>query len=260
MAFLALTSGQCDANSPVDETLMQLIRTDLDDHESRIGANESISDGAIRDDFIGTAIDTDTWDTAGVTAPAQDGQPDHWMHLQNGAGNSAIIAATTKRMRCDLDRNHAVTLEARLKTTPSGTDANMFFGFQESGLTLADASVTDTSDMIGFVRGTNANTWKFRTAKASTNSEVDNLGSTFGWQVIRITIASLSSGADITIHVYIGDTVASLSEISGSPFIDETKIPLVELRPFFGSQGGGGTRHTYIDYILAYWSARPLSA
>jgi hypothetical protein len=45
MAFTALTSGQCDANSPLDETLLQLVRTNFDDHESRI---KSVEDPNVR--------------------------------------------------------------------------------------------------------------------------------------------------------------------------------------------------------------------
>ncbi len=36
MAFTALTSAQGDADSPLDETLFQAIRTNFDDHEARI--------------------------------------------------------------------------------------------------------------------------------------------------------------------------------------------------------------------------------
>ena len=43
MAFTAITAGQVDADSPVDSVLMGLLRTNLDDHESRIDANYSAS-------------------------------------------------------------------------------------------------------------------------------------------------------------------------------------------------------------------------
>lgn len=39
MTFSALTSGQTDADSPLDQALMDLIRTNFDDHETRITAN-----------------------------------------------------------------------------------------------------------------------------------------------------------------------------------------------------------------------------
>jgi hypothetical protein len=45
MSFLALTSAQCDANSPGDETLFQLIRTNFDDHETRI---KTLEDPSVR--------------------------------------------------------------------------------------------------------------------------------------------------------------------------------------------------------------------
>ena len=260
MAFLALTAGQTDADSPLDQTLFDLIRTNFDDHESRIGGNESLSDGAIRDDFVGTAIDTDTWDntTDGTGSVAQDGQPDHFLHLAFGAGATSFAAlhATTKRARLDLDRDHDFLMQARIKLNVN-TDASLIFGLRSSAVTvtLANMSGAGTNDMIGFVRGTNANTLKFRTAKGGVAAETDNLGTTSGWTKLHMGIVSTGSGATIAVTVMVNDV-----EISGSPFVDETKIPIVELYPFFGiGFGATATQRADVDYCLAYWRARPLS-
>src|SRR5262245_12653378 len=274
MAFTAITSTEISSGKPVIGTggFGQKCKDNFDDLNSRLGTNESLCDQDIRDDFHGTSVATGanggtgasypyTWDilAGDASTPALDGAPDHYCHLQNGAGTGAVIAGSPCKHRPDLDRDHSIVLEARIKHS-AATDANLFFGFQDAALTLTTGNNNDTSDMIGFVRGTNSNTLKFRTAKASTNAETDNLGNFSGWQVIRITIVSLSSGADITVRAYTGSTVAALAEISGSPFTDETKIPNVALKPWFGSSAGGGTRHAYIDYALCYMTARSLSA
>jgi hypothetical protein len=44
MTFVAFTSAECDSGSPGDETLVQKIRTNFDDHESRITTLESAFD------------------------------------------------------------------------------------------------------------------------------------------------------------------------------------------------------------------------
>ncbi len=87
MAFTSLTTGQTDADSPVNETLMDLIRTNLDDLDTRVtslgveGVNawasvtwsggtptldDSFNVSDISDDGIG--LITFTWDTVFDTA------------------------------------------------------------------------------------------------------------------------------------------------------------------------------------------------
>lgn len=259
MAFLAFTSAEMDADSPWTETQTQLIRTNFDDHENRILAVEGPSGQSILDDFACSALDTDSWDygNSGGSA-ALDGTPDHWLHYtSNGGAQYAIIAASTKRMRIDLDRNHAVVMECRFGKATAGGDGEIFVGFQDEALAFSSANNADFSDMIGFIRGTNANTIKFRTATSAgggASAETNNLSNWTNWMKLKIAITSLSSGTDITIHAYIDDV-----EISGSPFVDETKIPNVLLKPWIGQHGGSAARNSYLDYARFYWTSRPLS-
>src|SRR5882672_10302096 len=134
MAYTVIAAGQTDADSPIDQNLMDALRLNGDDHESRIGVNEGVSDNAIRDDFTGTAVDTDNWDVATNRIAAQDQQPDHVCHLVADAGaNYAVISASTKRMRFDLDRDHTIIFEARIKESATNTSGKLF-GFQDSSL------------------------------------------------------------------------------------------------------------------------------
>lgn len=270
MAYTTIAASQTDADSPIDQVLMDAIRTDLDDLNSRLQIIEAKSDSAIYDDFtettilgtVASAAGTDaqpyTWDvfaSGAGTSPAISANPDHWLRLQVNGGSS-ILTASAFRMRFDLDRDHTIVMETRLKCT-SGTDADMFFGFQDDALPASLANNTDLSDAIAFVRGTNSNTLKFFTARASSTDSSDNLGDTSAW--ITLKIAVTYAGSTKEVRAYTGTTQANYVEVAGSPFTTTTKHPNVRLKPWFGISGGGGSRTADLDYILAYWNARPLS-
>lgn len=75
MAFTSITAGQTDADSPVDQTLMDLIRTNLDDLDGRTITNGDAHD---HDGGDGAPIDTGalaanavTGDKINVTAASE---------------------------------------------------------------------------------------------------------------------------------------------------------------------------------------------
>lgn len=264
MAYTTIAPGQTDADSPLDQTLMDAIRTDLDDLNTRLGAIEAFSDQAIYDDFALSVINGDIWTfgAAGAgTAPAV-ALPDHVCHMIVGSSATTYsgIFATAKKMAFDLSVDHTIAFEARLKHS-SATTAEFLIGFQDQTLTGTRANNIDLSDMIGFVRGTNANTLKFTMAKASTAiTAADNLG-TFYPNYATVKIVITFSGATKKVQAYTGTTQADYTEVSGSPFTDTAKIPDIALMPWIGlSNNSGGTADLYLDYALYYWLARPLNA
>lgn len=260
MAFLAFTSAQMDADSPWTETVAQLIRTNFDDHESRIGANESLSEAAIRDDFVypSGSINTDIWDISDAANVSTAQQPDHDVDLDNSGGvNFGAIAASVKKMRVDLDRDHSIVFECRHKSNQSDSTESWFFGLKDASIAATSSTIVTTNDnVIGFRQGTTANTYRAICAKAASSSTLqDDIGNASAWSILKITVVSTGSGAAITVRMYVNGT-----EVSGSPFTTLANIPLLSLRPVLGESGGGGARIQTIDYCLAYWNARPLSA
>lgn len=255
MAFLALTSAQCDADSPVDETLMQLIRTNLDDHEARIGTNEAQSNDAILTDFAAVDRDGDDWidydNGVGYGVGAIITEPDHLfvIHCDNSA-EYFFLAGSLKRMRVQLDTAHTVVIESRIKhqTAP---DLELFLGLQDAGLT--GDQYADLSDCIGFVKGGATTTVKVRMAKAGSATESGNVGDTTNWTKLKLVITKVSGGA-LTVAAELND-----SAISGSPW--NTNIPdTTVLRPVMGvSAFDNSNRRMWFDYFRAYWQARPLS-
>lgn len=255
--YVDITDARIAANKPGETGLMTDFRNDIRYLKERADALDAAAGQSIRDDFACSALDTDSWDygNSGGSA-ALDGTPDHWLHFQsNGGGQYAIVAASTKRMRIDLDRNHSVAMECRVGKATAAGDHEIFMGFQDEALAFSSANNADYSDMIGFTRGTNANTIRFRMSKGGVAiTPVDNLSNWTNWMKLRVEVVSLSSGTDITVRAYVDDV-----EISGSPFTDETTIPNILLKPWCGQHGGSALKHTYLDYALFYWLARPLS-
>lgn len=264
MAFLALTSGQCDADSPLDEPLFQLIRTNFDDHEARLLPNEARNNEAIFDDFTADTLSMDpggppviapwVWEQ-NLTVPALlDGSPDHWLHFANGAGSYTVIAASAYRMRIDLDRDHTVVMECRHKSAQSDNTAVWFMGFQDASLAVTGATcVTDQTDVIGFAQGSTAQTYKALAAKGGVSSTLqDNIGNAAVWSKLRLELTF--AGATRQIRYFVDGT-----ETSNSPFTTAANITLLKIRPLFGFQNGGGARNNYLDYVIAYWVNRPLS-
>lgn len=266
MAFLALTSGQCDADSPLDEPLFQLIRTNFDDHEARLLPNEARNQQAIFDDFTSDTLDAAAgvvpvlsawvWEQDDPTTPstALDGTPDHWCHFTNGAADHAAIAASAYRMRLDLDRDHTVVMECRHKSAQSDNTAVWFMGFQDASLAVTGATcVTDQTDVIGFAQGSTAQTYKALAAKGGVSATVqDNIGNAANWSKLRLELTFASATRQIRYFV-------DGTETSGSPFTTAANITLLKIRPLFGFQNGGGARNNYLDYVIAYWVNRPLS-
>ena len=249
MAYTALTAAQTDADSPVDQTFTDLLRTNFDDHEARIAAITLATQNQIVEHFFISALDTSTWITAG-SAPSFgvpiDGS--HQILVNASAAGFGILTSAVGKGRFRLNNNQALYIECRAKTEELSNAANaILIGFQDATLADVVATVSDQTDMVGFVKGTTAGQWKFRTAKAASASEDDDVASRAAWHIFRLELAKTGGGLTLAASV---DGVA----VSGSPF--STNIPdTVYLRPFFGIGAGVDGVLIYIDYVEMKWTS-----
>ena len=133
-----------------------------------------------------------------------------------------------------------------MEETGNAADA-LLIGFQDGTLTDVAATIGDQTDMIGFVKGTTAGQWKFRTAKAASASEDDDVASRAAWHIFRLELTKTGGGLTLAATV---DAVA----VSGSPF--STNIPdTVYLRPFFGADANVDGVNIYLDYVEMKWTS-----
>ena len=253
MAYITLAPTDVDAGSPVTETLMTQIKDNFDDHEARIGANESFGGDDIRTHFAIDTIDTAMLTTisgAGgtVTAPGTTGN--HYVTLDSGGGGGgyAGLVAAPQKMRVLLDKPHSLVLEARLKMTTAQT--SFVFGLQDQALTVATV-VTDISDCI-FISYDGSGGFNYYGAKASVSETGSSFGTATNTTVLKMIINCVSA-ASITIDVY-EDNVLRHSAT------DETKMPTTTvLRPVIAGATGAGRPIVRVDYLRAYWTTEPLS-
>lgn len=266
MAFLALASTDCDAGSPLTETLVQQIRTNFDDHEARLLAISAFGSSQIVDDFMGktgtTGIASSVWNVDHLGA-ANDPVVTAQHQLQcpinlGGAGNFSVVYGADAKIRIDITQEYQAVIQCRCYRAGTNADS-YFFGWQDVGLAGVNR-VTDVTDEIGFFRDAGTGNWTFQTAKAGVSASSTGIGTGTSWGVFRITVTCSATSGNRRVKVETGTTEASLAEISGSPFTDTTKIPTVTLQPCFGTAyaTAGGDLRT--DYVLAYTIGRPLAA
>ncbi len=223
-----------------------------------IGSSAGLHDDFTQDSFHITSggitdIEPYAWELGGATLPAIGGAPDHWAVLSNGGANHAVMAASTYKMRFDLDRDHTLYFECRHKNTIADSTNVWMIGFQDASLAVsASTCVTTQSDIIGFVQDAVAQKYDAVVSKAAASLVVANsVGLASAWSVLRIEVTF--AGATKKVEFFIdGASVGSTT--------DTTKIPVVKMRPLIGFANGGGARLNYIDYVDADWTVRPLSA
>ena len=253
MAYVSLTSAQCDANSPLDETLMQQIRTNEDDLDARLQSFGTPSDQNIHDEFAGSVVDTDIWtaDVIGAGTVVQS-PTTHLVTLTAGGaavGNVANILAATKKIKIRMTQTQSVTLKCRFKITT--ISQSYFIGWQTDGNTGGAAD--DTVDAVGIDYAA-ASQSVFRNSKGAATTTSAALGNVAAWQVLQIDLDQ--TGSALTLNATL-DSVA----FSGMP-ITTTNIPdTVTLYPVASSGGDGGSLCVVvIDYYYVFYNSQPLSA
>lgn len=259
MAYVSLLTTQTDADSPVDQTLMDTIRTDLDDHETRLSSISAFNGQSIYDDFACSVLDTDVWDSAvsgaGSLTMGLVGSDRHEIQVSAATG-TAGIAASTKRMRFDITQLQDIYLEARIHT--NGTNIGTFlFGFEDDTVPPATGTLLN---YMGFIHGTNNHTLKLSTAKGGTvTNGTDNQGpipTAYGSSSRMALRITSTAGPTFTLRGYL-ESSGVLVEVGGSPLstnIPDTKYMRPKMAVF------NGTPDLFIDYLLAYWITRPLTA
>jgi len=243
VAFLSLTSSQVDANSTLDETLFQLIRTNFDDLNTRVTSNETFAEEDIRTHFATNGLDASTWDVSASGATIPD-TSNHYVELTNG-----WIAAASRKMRLRLNKPHSVVLEARIRIS-AGDESRPMIGFQDA--TLTTTLGTDLSDlMVIKTDETTTQKWRYYSAKAGVSETGTDFGNITTTTVLKMEIACVSD-TDITVNVYENGVLRSTHT-------DESKMPTTSvLRPFIVSQTTTETPTIRCDYFRAYWTSEPL--
>jgi hypothetical protein len=266
MSYTSIAASQTDANSPVDQTLMDAFRTNLDDHESRILAAFAFGSNAIIDDFSGKAgtggVAASVWNVdhlGGANDPVVTAQ--HQMQCPintGGAGNYSVAYGADGKMRIAIAEEYVAVLQFRCYRAGANSDS-YFMGWQDVGVAGVNR-LTNINNIIGFYRDAGTGNWTFQTAKAGVSATATGIGTGTAWGVFRITVTCSATSGNRKIDVSSGTTEANLAAISGSPFTDGTKIPTNTLQPCFGSAyvSAGGDLRT--DYCLAYTTGRPLAA
>lgn len=239
-----------DADSPLDQTLMDRVRTNDQDHEDRINSLVSVSSQEIRDDFISgtTAVDSVLWDTGGGTVP--DIVTEHQMRcLRTGSNSYSAVSATDERIHIDTSEVYVAVIEFRIKN-PGGDADDIAVGFQDVAHVVASGTnvIDDTTDFIGVVRG-GASDWTIRVASGGTPTDRTGQGSQASWTKFKF---SITCGASPSVSIDVDD-VSSGAAIT-------TNIPTTILRPVAGISRVGTDMDLRVDYILAYFEGRPLAA
>jgi len=253
MAFTSLTSAQCDANSPLDETLMQLVRTNFDDLDDRVNALAALSSQDVRDDFIqdvtGSGVaDAVIWDSYASTLTGAVIAP-HQYKISGAATGQAAIQATGERMHIDTGEDYVAVLEFRIKN--AGTDADWIaVGFIDRS--IVDVNLVNyDANFIGIVRGSGSD-WDIRVASGGTDTDNTGHGTQATWTKFKFTVTCTSTGSP--------SVAVDVDDVSIGAAIT-TNIPATVLRPvvnvYFASGGAADLR---IDYVLSYFNGRPLAA
>jgi hypothetical protein len=269
MSYTAISASQTLAGKPVDQTLMDAIRLDLADHETRLLAAFAFGNNAIIDDFdskIGTGgVAASVWnvDHAGANNdPVVAAQHQLQCPINTGgAGAYSLVYGADGKIRIAIAEEYTAVLQFRCYRAGANSDS-YFMGWQNVGLAGVNR-VTNVGDMIGFYRDGATGNWTFQLSKAAASVTQTNLLTGTAWGVFRLTVTCSATTGNRSIKVETGTTEANLAGISGSPFDWTTysaNIPTVSLQPVFGSayQSAGGDLRT--DYCLAYTAGRPLAA
>jgi hypothetical protein len=264
MSYTTIAASQTDSDSPLDQTLMDAIRTNLDDHETRISSLFAFGNTAVIDDFLGkdgVAPDTGSWTTfnGGGSDSVLTKASSHSLNvIANGGATSTGARATDGRIGMHM-ANHELTsiLQFRIKANIIGS--TQFWGWQDRSL-ADNVKASTLQDCIGLQKGTGT-TFKATFANGGSTTTVDSLGTPGSFQVWRITTTCSATAGNRIIRIQVGNTEALLSDITGSPWTNTAQMPVAKylVPSFAGKDNGAGNGNWEIDYVLAYTTTRPLA-
>lgn len=260
MAFVALTSAQCDADSPLDETLFQQIRNNFDDLNSRLNAFGVTADQAIHDEFAGTGVNGEasgapvtvnrnwTWTLGGAGIAPAITTTDHYMVLDAGGATLGTdfvrLVGGPAKMQLRMTNTQSVSLRWRWKR--STATARFLVGLQDTGFGVGG---WDTSDFIGIVSGGAATKINFLCFKGGAGTTSSDVGNDANWQIAQIDV--IQTGSALSVANYLDGSQVGSTITSNIP-------DTVNLTPFMLVMGDGAARGVYrFDYFHAYWNAEP---
>jgi hypothetical protein len=254
MAFTNLTAAQTDADSPLDQTLMDLIRTNFTDLDTRVSAIEAFSDQDIRDDFFGgaTTIDTTTWDSGGIGTFQRVAE--HQCFINPGGAGYRAIGATTERIRVNLTEEYVVIMEFRIYNSLNDVGATTVGLMDVANTTAGAGVVTDTAFFIGVVANAGGGDWTIRVDDNTGPTDRGGQGTWNVWTTFKFTVTCSAVAGNRKVEVDT-DGVSSGAAIT-------TDIPsTVDLYPVAGvNDPGAAGAQLRIDYYHCYFSGRPLAA
>lgn len=209
MAFTALTAAQTDANSPGDQTLMDLIRTNFDDHESRIMTVENPAVRAFSHfaNRHGYASDIPLTRTTDGDSLNRDYDRDFLLGAAVNTGSGATVSVTFTEITGTTDQHY---LKATLSTGTGGSPSSstylvaqpvLYFNNRVKPLTfearIRGASLYSSSLLyhVGFLR------FKFDGASIGTPADgiwLERSGTAGNMRFVTVNGGSPINGSDFT--------------------------------------------------------------
>ena len=269
MVYIPLTAGQVDTDSPIDEVLMDTIRTNMDDLDSRAvdngnahdhvggdgasiqGLATDISKPYFFDDFLGAFITSDggvvsshAWSmTAANTVTVVENEADGKIETE-GDINNTFYAATTGDItesgnsitvgQYILDGD-TLTFEARVKGV---TNHRLVVGLTDEDnapLTAGDGVFWGRNDGTNLLRAFTVNGGTSTTTDASVDL------STSVYQRLKIIATNTS------VTFYINDALEATHT---------TDIPTARMTIALGVIANGTTKNARFDYVQVQKNAR----
>lgn len=201
-------------------------------------SNNAIVDDFFYEDNVGGEVNTALYTMVGGSGSFRPNVGVDGKHILRLSTSTTATRGLHSKTAFRLNQDMVGFLEAIVQDVGGNAPNNMLVGFSD----VDDAS--DESDVIGFLKGTTAGKWRFRTAKAGVANTTDNIGNRATWQALRIEF--LKSGATLQVRAYIDG-----AEILNSPFT--TLIPdTVALRLHWSHV----TPAAAVDYQLDRWEFR----
>jgi len=253
-----------DADSPLDQTLMDRIRTNDQDHEDRINAFLVVNESAVNEDFTTSVVNPKFEHAAqGINGVGTFVADTHSITLGSTSsdigGGTVHLLPTTFSVRMNVDQK--IVFEAHIKYFTNGIDVSehkFVMGFQDVAMTYnTAAAVTDVTDYVGWVAGGTDDTTLFYAEDAASGGQSgSDFGDVTAWQVFRVEVDATSAGTVWSARGYL-DSVLKTTHT--------TEIPdAVHIRPIIGHVEFTGTSITSpalsIDYFKVWHSERPVMA
>lgn len=257
--YVEVTDAQLTYKNGVGQDLWRQFGGNVRNHEARLLELLAIDKQSIVDNFFsdtgsapdgnGTHTDPYLYDETGGSAAFRTmmgASGDHALRVNTAAvADTKTLLVRADRLALRLNQDMQFTFEARVKDPGATACSNILIGYTDN------ATPSDESDCIGWLKGSTAGKWRFRVAKGGVQSEIDNQGNRATWQKLKHIVTRSGGGSVFQVEAFIDG--ASI----GAPIT--TNIPdSVILRMAFGAiTPGAGTTDLRLDRWSHRWNAIP---